>query len=454
MAFYYVKNGGTAGATDNGRATVKRTGTFAAMGVANYYDNIETCIEDATTRPANGDFILASSLHDKTYTADSTVNEGGDNIYTVVCVDDANAENQSTGAIERTSGSTIDITYQDSMVASNMEYQLTGDFQFTAQDSLGAFYNCKWTLGSNPITYKVGSEIKFVDCEVDATSDLTIPFIFLESSTADCVVEIFGGAFNGTDSLINTSFIATFRALIVGIDLSSITGTLVTETQGSDPGINLTLKGCKLNASLSSFYNRDLINRNQVIRVVNSSSSSATAEYQYYLEKYNGIAQDNDSIFRDQSQPYLDSNQKVSIGVVTNGACNSGSPFILDFEGRFSNLASGGSDTVRIFFTSTTALTDSKVWAQVTYPDGTIHNQFNTISNADQQAGTFTNNPIAVGTTHTTDGSSTWTGGLSNLYFMDVDTSGAPGRNSGVEILIFIGIASTTIYFDTQFEMV
>ena len=39
MAFYYVKNGGTA-IGDAGRYATKQTGSFAGLGAANYYGAI------------------------------------------------------------------------------------------------------------------------------------------------------------------------------------------------------------------------------------------------------------------------------------------------------------------------------------------------------------------------------------------------------------------------------
>ena len=50
MAYYYVKNGGTA-TGDAGRYATQQTGSFATLGAANYYNNIEAAIL-ATTPPA------------------------------------------------------------------------------------------------------------------------------------------------------------------------------------------------------------------------------------------------------------------------------------------------------------------------------------------------------------------------------------------------------------------
>ena len=47
MAYYYVKNGGTA-TGDAGRYATQQTGSFATLGTANYYNDIITAIAATT----------------------------------------------------------------------------------------------------------------------------------------------------------------------------------------------------------------------------------------------------------------------------------------------------------------------------------------------------------------------------------------------------------------------
>ncbi len=72
MAYYYVKSGGTAAAaTDDGRFATQQTGAFS--GLSDYYDNIDDATE-ASTSLTDGDYILVSDTHNKSYAAGSGIN--------------------------------------------------------------------------------------------------------------------------------------------------------------------------------------------------------------------------------------------------------------------------------------------------------------------------------------------------------------------------------------------
>lgn len=111
MAFYYVKSGGTATA-DAGRAASARTGSFATMGASAYYDSIEDVVINGvpTTAYAAGDTICASSSHSHTV-ANATHDYACPDGSKVLCVDDANAENLSTGAVEGRTSSNGAVKY-------------------------------------------------------------------------------------------------------------------------------------------------------------------------------------------------------------------------------------------------------------------------------------------------------------------------------------------------------
>ncbi len=109
MGYYYVKKGGTAVGDAGLETTTPRTGTFTAMGVSAYYDSIKDVAGGGgvpTTAIAAGDTICVSSVHSFDTIANTT--------YTfpdgcmALCVDDANAENLSTGASEGSSATGSD----------------------------------------------------------------------------------------------------------------------------------------------------------------------------------------------------------------------------------------------------------------------------------------------------------------------------------------------------------
>ena len=90
MAYYYVKNGGTA-TGDAGRYASQQTGSFAALGVGGYYPDLAAAIA-ATTSPVADDFILVSDLHSSAISTNRTITGLIPNVFFVVFVNDANLD--------------------------------------------------------------------------------------------------------------------------------------------------------------------------------------------------------------------------------------------------------------------------------------------------------------------------------------------------------------------------
>ena len=98
------------------------------------------------------------------------------------------------------------------------------------------------------------------------------------------------------------------------------------------------------------------------------------------------------------------------------------------------------------FIICITKITDNDIYIEVMYPDGTNKQTFNAISSQDADF-------FAVGTTLTTDGSSTWTGALSNLYQIDVSTVGDVGADCQPIVKVFVTIPSVTIQIASEFGL-
>jgi hypothetical protein len=117
---------------------------------------------------------------------------------------------------------------------------------------------------------------------------------------------------------------------------------------------------------------------------------------------------------------------------------------------RYCELSSTASDNIRIYFaniTSNADLTDTNLWATVSYPDGTNQHTFNLATNRNTDF-------LAAGTKHTTDSGSAWKDGGSDLtgydeQYMDIDTSGDVGADGVPIITIYCGEPSITFYIDT-----
>ena len=117
---------------------------------------------------------------------------------------------------------------------------------------------------------------------------------------------------------------------------------------------------------------------------------------------------------------------------------------------KWSVLSGASTDTLRFYITSNTALTDKDIYIEINYPDGTNKQTPNFLSSAPTTVG-GTLDLMATGTTLTTDGSSTWTGALSNLYQIDLDTSVDIGSDTYPIIKVYVTIPSVTIQLAMDF---
>ena len=122
MAFYYVKNGGTA-TGDGGRTTTERTGVWSGT-TSVYYDSVGDCFSVPTTGVVDGDIIRCSHVHDNNVTTgDNFI--GVDVDVTIQSVDNANQENYLKGAIERVTSSGGELEFIGASGGSALCYGIT-----------------------------------------------------------------------------------------------------------------------------------------------------------------------------------------------------------------------------------------------------------------------------------------------------------------------------------------
>jgi len=454
MAYYYVKNGGTA-TGDAGRYASQQTGSFATLGAANYYNDIAAAIA-ATTAPVAGDFINPSDLHSFSTASSITYTGLTPPYFDIICVDDANIGQPRTSGnrgSEATTGSAPDI---------NLNNVFFSGITLSSGDTITAANNCKLIdseliiNGSSNrfLTSGDGAAVNLIGCDV----------VFDQASSSFSIsgggnLTIVGGAVT-TNAVSLNSFLsggATAGGLdcfVYGVDLSSISGTILDSVGGStaEDSINCAFDMCKL-ASGVSFDNEDFKRINQRALFTRCSDASAAAEYQYHLHAFGGDVDDDTTIYRNEDEPFTESNQKISYKVVTNSDASLGSPLWLDFPiSRYSELSAGATDVLSFYITSATALTDKDIYIEVSYPDGTNKQTPNFISTGPLTVG-GTIDLMATGTTLTTDATSTWTGALANLYQIDVSTAGDPGSDCQPTIKVYITKPSTTFYIASEYGL-
>ncbi len=453
MAYYYVKNGGTASG-DAGRYASQQAGTFAALGASGYYDNT-TAAKAATTAPVAEDFILISDLHD--FTAAGTLSVIGipvNNFY-MIAVDDANidAARTSGNRAREAAASAQDAVVTDTYV-SGIEI-FAGDDHFFAGNNIfiDSVVSCD---GINDVLINSsgdGCSLNMVGGELNCGSSAVIPIVTGTGMTLEFVGITLVSTVDITN-LSNAGFVNGGGHIYAnGCDFTPITGTLIANVGASeaiDDLIDVKFDMCKL-ASGVAFTNETFKSYNQRALFTRCSDSSAAAEYQYHLHAFGGDVDDDSAIFRNESPVFTDSNQKISYKIVTNSDASLASPLWFDMPlNKWSPLSVGVTDTLRFYITSNTALTDKDIYIEISYPDGTNKQTPNFLSSAPTTVG-GTLDLMAAGTTLTTDATSTWTGALSNLYQIDLDTSIDVGADTYPIIKVYVTIPSTTIQIAMDF---
>ena len=140
----------------------------------------------------------------------------------------------------------------------------------------------------------------------------------------------------------------------------------------------------------------------------------------------------------------------LSFKITTNANTTIETPFYFDLPTQWSELSAATTDNIRIHLACADILTDADVWVEVLYSDGTTKVQYN-------RAVSVAQDPMRTGTTLTTDSTSTWSSGsVTNKYQIDVDTSGDVGSDCAPIVRVYINSdpASSTIYFDSEYELV
>ena len=280
------------------------------------------------------------------------------------------------------------------------------------------------------------------------------------SGDGDINLKWFGGALTTDDTQVDELFegdvlAGGLYANIVGVDLSVISGTNTWilgdagDNPSADDNIQIVLERCKIGASLTAFVEvGSFVDSGMRFEAYNCSSSSTAAEFQFFIQSRGGLVDDATDITRDNSEPFTDSNQKVSMKVDTDANPTVHLPFWFDLPARYAELSNASTDTIRLFLLSSdSGLTNNDVWAEMIYPDGTTKQLGNYISTQHADA-------LNAGTALTAN-SDAWTGRTSETrYQIDVDTSSDIGADSVPIIRIFVAKPDIIVYFDTSVEVV
>tara|TARA_R110002020_G_scaffold467655_1_gene691371 strand:+ start:6593 stop:7948 length:1356 start_codon:yes stop_codon:yes gene_type:complete len=447
MSDYIVKFGGNA-TLDAGRYTTPQTGSFAALGVANYYNSINDALA-ATTPPISGDRIIISDLHVFNPGGNVTITNLIPNPFFVISVDDSNIDqSRANGNFSKEGANNLSLSqggfysglYLDIGNDLNLGANATLIFQdgIIAIDSAGdeildlsgdgvtaCLVNTELKLDSTTPIIKVGggSEVTFVNCTT--------------STNTGGVTRLFSGGFATGGGSVN----------ILDSDLSVVTGTLFEDVGGnaiSDDLININGDHCKI-ATGVAFTNETFKSYNQRALFTRCSDTPSATPYQYHLHAFGGDVDDDTTVFRDQDEQWAGTATRTSFKVVTNSDASLGTPLWFEPTKNYADLSS--SSTIRFFITSDTALTDKDIYIDAGYSTSGSENESSFKTTAPATVG-GTIDLMATGTTLTTDGTSTWTGGKTFKYQIDLVTTS--GADADYNYRINITKPSATLYVATS----
>ena len=462
MAFFYVKSGGTA-TGDGGRYASAQTGTFTALGATGYYNTINDALS-ATTPPASADDIRVSDLHSFDSLAVSISISVADLLpgINLICVSDANIDAYRTveatrGKEETASGTAADVTVDGSLNAFGMEFSSIDNLVLRNDGGAQSINDCKLTVVNAGLLQILGQvPVTINDSEI--ALDNASAYILADGTDITVNKGVVTTASAGINNLSSTGFRnGGTKMRFNAVDLSAVTGNLIGNVGGTittDDKINVEFDLCMLSATAVR-ANETFKSMHQRVLTRRCSNSSAAAEYQYGLTAIGGDVDDDSVIFRNEDPAFADSGAKISYKIVTNSDASIYTPLWFEFPNeRFAELSVLASDTLRFYITSNSALTDKDIWVVIDYQDGTNKETANHAGSAPSPSRTTCLNPLATGTTLTADGTSTWTGGLTNKYQIDVSTTGDAGADCVPIVKVFTSKPSITIQIASIYELV
>ncbi|MHA1962275.1 MAG: hypothetical protein ACW99U_18885 [Candidatus Thorarchaeota archaeon] len=474
MAWYYVKNGGTA-TGDGGRVTTQRTGAWSGT-TSEYYDTLEDAI-NATTTPTDGDLILCSDLHSGTNTAGASINLGsgatGGVGLQIISVDDANQENYKPGASETST----------ERWALNANGLVAGVELLSTNASLPSPYadvDCRvWRfidaktssgIGTFDSLFIDGAKIDLINTDVDVNSSL--PLFHVEEG---CCVRWMGGkSINGSALIASTSFTAGGGTLIVeGVDLTSLPAIIASAFSSSDSDVfMISLVKCELDSSVTLPADSVLALPQHIFEMRGCDDSTGGDTFRFHYQTGTGKAVNNESTFVTNEKAWGEPSspeKRSSVAVTTKSNCSHLFPFIFDLPlaQEYIDLADATENVLRLPVLSELTLTDTEIAAFMMYPDGTtavipvwITSGKVVSPTGSPEQRNYGVDPLAAGTELPTQSPETdWTIGggspIPNKYYLELDTSTIAGQAQAVSVRIEVyraSIAAGELFIATEFE--
>lgn len=382
MAWYYVKEGGTA-TGDGGRyASEKSANSWATefTATSEYYDNLDVAFL-ATTIPADGDFVMVSHLHDKFYGTshgESIVWRGPTDTPGVLCyllsVDDNDVTALKAGAHEtndEASSSFDNFILDGSVFHWGVDFTLNGEYLSNGTEQLLlSGMSLKFTgaldgqlqMQSTALVREVSIELGDADHTISRISGIAMHGLTVPAASVAPVPELFDPVVGG-------------RREHIGIDISNESTTQdFTGTPGQ------TARSLYSGILLPSSWVGDFITDSQSTSSADSMElfnnyGDGDDDWSFYLQLGMGQIEATNSVYNDLSQTLPDQVTRISFKIDTEAPCTQAFPLIwqlpdmrLDFNNSNENTI-----TFKIGYTGT-GLTDIDLALFVVYSDITNPN--------------------------------------------------------------------------------
>lgn len=449
MAYVYIKSGGTADGTANGVHATQQTGSFAALGAANYYSDMAA----AFAQGGADDLYCVSDANSLTASEGNVTITNGQTAYTmmyITCVSDTNIDQE----VDDSTSTNAHIYFDDMNLNGGRTYfqglyvRLSDDLTSGGNHSMVVMRNCRFNMSgptSVPFYFWQALLFRFINCDIDFGSNAGQALFRPYGGT---VIQVIGGSLSSTndvDMFVTGSFDnggGTFEA--VGVDMSGFNTDYYLNTLGGVDDftvneIDFKMINCKLDSGHLGFVEDELALPVHRVDVIGCDNASAASQYQFYLERMSGKLQDETSIYLTATAAVFGAT-KVSAKLTTRSTCAIGTVFTVEIPWLvYADLTAAGSDSMRIHFATASGqtITPEEMYFDVFYPDDTNN----------EQVLFTTNRPANIwgSTTYTTD-TGAWTGTVGTQYYVDLDLSA--GEASAPRIVVTCTAASKTVYIN------
>ena len=368
-AFYYISAGGTA-TGDLGRASTKRTGSFAAMGASTYYATGTAMLLAIVTPLTSADFICIPDTYSQTF--HTTFNNAAFNGATLISVDALNADVYKAGA-RLTSSDFVnagglsgvgcdvttldDLTYSNNTAICNFEDSSVGTTTTGTSDPL--------IMGSSS---SYGARISLFNCLMDVGTASTSPIAI--GGAAHVEMAFCTSVRQRTDYL----FDATGRGTNLHVHDTDLSQFLTASQSlfldlAAEASLYARFERCKLPSNVSLFS----VAPTQQWWDINISNCTnpATPDHDamYYFQRDNPIGNAEAVIVNYLAGTY-DGVNGVSVSISSTAICGVGRPF-RQLLAKLPAQDLTSSSTFTVNFISEDTIYTNEVWVEISRPDAT-----------------------------------------------------------------------------------